>query len=519
VLAGLCGLPYVVSALFGPAGLQRIGTFWFMRDFSQYEAAMREGASQTAWLIHDHLSAEPHAAAFVYPLYVAAGKLSALFGITGLTAFIALEWLGRLAVLGAVYVFASTFLKPTRQRRFAVLLTLGTLGLDALAALLRLLIDAAGIHVVDGLLPEAINPYLEMSSLGVLLSAPHLMVGLALTLVCAPLYLRAIEGGWRWLATLAAAMVGLSLVHPFNAPMLVSVLVVHAAITGRRAWPAAIVAALAAAPIALYSLLLFQVDPFWSGTYGTQNIMPAPPPWSLPLDFGLVMLAAPLAWRVVRIWPRERRVLLLLWIGLGLVWMYAPVPYQRRFAFGVHPALAVLGAVGVLDMNARLRAHHVRRVWRRLINYGVAVAAISTSLLVYVSLVASAMLNHPADVYLWSRPEADAAAWLGANSTVQDIVLSSTEFGNPLAGAIDGRVVHGHSVATLNSDQKETLVHSFYAVDAPAQARTDIVRLSGATIIALGPAERALGATDLTRQPGLHLVYDSEGVQFFRVGA
>ncbi len=84
---------------------------------------------------------------------------------------------------------------------------------------------------------------------------------------------------------------------------------------------------------------------------------------------------------------------------------------------------------------------------------------------------------------------------------------------------IDGRVVHGHSVATLHSDQKETLVQSFYAVDAPAQARTDIVRLSGATIIALGPAERALGATDLTRQPGLHLVYDSEGVQFFRVGA
>jgi hypothetical protein len=519
VLAGLCGLPYVVSALFGPVDLQRIGTFWFMRDFSQYEAAMREGASQTGWLIHDHFSAESHAAAFVYPLYVAAGKLSAGLGLSALAAFVALEWLGRLAVLGGVYAFAATFLKPTRQRRLAVLLTLGTLGLDALAALLRLLLDSSGVHAVDWLLPEAINPYLEMSSFGVLLSAPHLMLGLALTLVCAPLYLRAIEGGVRWLALLGAAVLGLSLVHPFNAPMLVSVLVMHAALTGRRAWPAAIVAGLAAAPIAVYSLLLFQVDPFWSGTYGTQNIMPAPPPWSLPLDFGLVMLAAPLAWRVVRGWPSERRRLLLLWVGLGLVWMYAPVPYQRRFAFGVHPALAVLGAVGLLDMNARFRARQLGSLWRRLINYGVVVAAISTSLLVYVSLVASALLNRPADVYLWSRPEADAAAWLGANSTVHDIVLSSTEFGNPLAGAIDGRVVHGHTVATLHSDQKDTLVQSFYAVDAPTQARTDIVRLSGATIIALGPSERALGATDLNGQPGMHLVYDSEGVQFFRVGA
>lgn len=522
-LAGLCGLPYVVSALFGPVDLQRVGTFWFLRDFSQYEAAMREGASQSGWLIHDHLSAEPHSGAFVYPLYVAAGKLSGLLGLSAPTAFIALEWLGRLTVVGSLYAFVSTFLKSTRQRRLAVLLTLATLGLDAVAALLRLLLDASGVHALDGLLPDTINPYLEMSSLGVLFSGPHLMLGLALTLVCAPLYLRAIDSSTGrhavWLALLGLAILGLSLVHPFNAPMLVSVLVAHATLTGRAAWPSGLVAGLALAPMALYSLLLFQFDAFWSGTYGIQNIMPSPPPWSLPLDFGLVMLAAPLAWRAVRSWPQERRVLLVLWVGLGLLWMYAPVPYQRRLAFGVQPALAILGAVGLLEMNASLRAHAVALVWRRVINYAAGVAGLSTSVLVYVSLVASALLNQPAEVYLWSRPEAAAAAWLGVNSTVQDVVMASTDFGNPLAGDIDGRVVLGHTVATLQSDQKARLVREFYAVDAPSQDRTDIMRLSGATIIALGPAERALGITDLSSQPGLRLVYDSQGVQFFRVGA
>src|SRR4030088_22684 len=126
----LCGLPYVLSALFGLPDLVRMGTFWFSHDFSQYQAAMREGASQTGWLIHDHFSAEPHAAAFVYPLYVTAGKFSALLGLSGLATFIALEWLGRLAVLAAVYAFAATFLHSVRQRRLAVLLTLASLGLD-----------------------------------------------------------------------------------------------------------------------------------------------------------------------------------------------------------------------------------------------------------------------------------------------------------------------------------------------------------------------------------------------------
>src|SRR5215469_6855930 len=95
VLVALCGVPYVLSALLGPVDLERIGTFWFMRDFSQYEAAMREGASQSGWLIHDHFSAEPHAAALMYPLYVGAGKLASLIGLSNSAAFVGLEWLGR----------------------------------------------------------------------------------------------------------------------------------------------------------------------------------------------------------------------------------------------------------------------------------------------------------------------------------------------------------------------------------------------------------------------------------------
>src|SRR5207248_11130887 len=109
ILCALCGLPYLVSAIFGPPDLQRVGTFWFVRDFSQYAAAMREGARQSGWLIHDHFSVEPHSAALMYPLYVAAGKFAALVGLSDFVVFALLEWLGRFALLGATYLFASTF--------------------------------------------------------------------------------------------------------------------------------------------------------------------------------------------------------------------------------------------------------------------------------------------------------------------------------------------------------------------------------------------------------------------------
>src|SRR5438477_13150961 len=118
--------------------------------------------------------------------------------------------------------------------------------------------------------------------------------------------------------------------------------------------------------------------------------------------------------------------------------MYAPLPYQRRFAFGVQPALAVLAAVGLVEVNAFFLAQHVGPLRRRLFNYAAAVAGISTSLLVYLSLLSSAVLNAPADVYVWSRAEAEAGQWLGSHSTAEDVVLASTEFANPLAGVIDG---------------------------------------------------------------------------------
>ncbi|MDQ3810132.1 MAG: hypothetical protein M3336_07570 [Chloroflexota bacterium] len=503
VLVVLCGLPYIVAALYGPAALERPGTFWFGHDFSQYQAAMREGGAQPGWLIHNHFTAEPHQPAFIYPVYVAAGKLAAALAVDAIAVFGALEWLGRLTLLASLYAFSATFLDDPRQRRLAVLLAAGTLGLMALVAPLRLALEALHAPWFSEHLPSTINVYLELNSFGVFLSAPHLLFGLALTLLVATLYLRRATGA------LAAAMLALSLSHPFNVPVLVCVLVAHAAWNGRQWWAPAAIAALAGAPMGVYNALLFSREPMWSATYGAQNAMPAPAPWALPTDFGLVLIAAPLAWRAVLGWPTERRRFALLWIGLGLAWLYAPVPYQRRFGFGLQPMLAVLAAVGLWQVSARLHS--------RAFNYAVVGAALATPMLVYMALLASAASNSPSEVYLWSRAEARAARWLSERTTADDVVLAATEFANPLAGAIDGRVVHGHVVATLASPTKQALVERFFAADTPSPEREALLAESRATVVAFGPRERALGATNLAAQAPLEQIYDRDGVQLFRV--
>src|SRR5438128_9107010 len=69
-------LPRLIAACCAPPGAAGLGTAWFVNDFAQYESAMRQGAEQSGWLVHDAFTAEPHAAAFMFPLYVGIGKLA-----------------------------------------------------------------------------------------------------------------------------------------------------------------------------------------------------------------------------------------------------------------------------------------------------------------------------------------------------------------------------------------------------------------------------------------------------------
>jgi hypothetical protein len=118
---------------------------------------------------------------------------------------------------------------------------------------------------------------------------------------------------------------------------------------------------------------------------------------------------------------------------------------------------------------------------------------------------------------VWTRAEANAAAWLGQHSSAGDVVLASTEFANPLAGSIDGRVVQGHNVATLRNSEKEQLVRAFFDAATSTDQRQHLLELSQATVVALGPHERAGGVDSLDDQRNLRLVYDQQGVKLYRV--
>ena len=73
--------------------------------------------------------------------------------------------------------------------------------------------------------------------------------------------------------------------------------------------------------------------------------------------------------------------------------------------------------------------------------------------------------------------------------------------------------------AYIGSPTRRPLPAARQALRGGSPAVAALMAREAVDLLFYGPRERALGTTDLPAQPGLTLVYDEDGVEFFRVNA
>jgi hypothetical protein len=487
--AGL--LPLALSACCAPAGLTGFGTPWFSNDFAQYESALRQGAQQPGWLVHDQLTAEPHQPAFMFPLYVLLGKISAITHVSGEWLERGTEILARAALVIALWRFCETFASGRATARAALLLTLFGGGFELFAAALRA--------------PYTGNWSYEANTFGLLFSAPHIPLALAATLELARAWLRPVRAPAAS-ALIAAAGLGASiaLLHPFHVPVLLAAvglvgLVYWRTGQGSGSLMGAVAAGLGAAPVLWPTVQTFNFDPFWSATYRAQNLLPSPAPHELLIEFGPTLLLALGGAYALR--GRVAPFGILIWLLLGAIAMYVPVPYQRRLSFGLHPALAVVAANTLIATCAALSPR--RAAWLRRV---VVALAPSSTVLILAGMSYSAVLNWPTHVYR-STTDLDAAArWLDERAGPNEVILADWDVSNYLAARTPARVMGGHPVATLRAAEKQAMIGTVFA----HTASREVARQFGAQWLVYGPDE-----ADVPGPPGP--VFQSGPVRVYHV--
>ncbi len=433
-------------------------------DGNSYFAKMREGW-RGEWLFTLPFTAEPGPGAFIFTYYLLLGHLARWTGASLDVVFHLARVLGGLALLLTAYAFIARFFAAPRAR-------LAVWALYALGSGLGWLAVLVGGITSDLWVAEAI-PFLSV------FANPHFPLATALllwlVLWTAP-GLAAPDASPRRLALVALATTALAQVLPIaliNVGLLLTGLFVWRQVAGRpakraawvRDWAPAAVFGAAALPWLIYDAGLTVTHPVLA-QWNAQNLTPSPPLWDAMVSGGaMLLLALPGAWVAGRR-RTPRDMVLLIWLVLGVLALYAPFALQRRLVIGLWMPLTLLAGLGLQTVvGPRVRPR------LRPLAVGIVVPALVLSnVLVYVSTLVAVQARENS-VFL-TRAQADGLAWLAANAG-RALVAAPPELGLWVPARTDARVLYGHPFETVEAERQRGELEGFFRGLVPGQQFVD----------------------------------------------
>lgn len=525
IVLAISSVPYILGFWSVPHGLIFLGAINDLPDTSEYLAAIRQGMAG-AWLYRNQFTPLHAPLVFMYPLYMAAGHLTAPLHLNPLLVYHALRLMAGAGMLVTLWWFSGLVI-ASHLRRDALLLAL--LG----SGLYWFVFMANAMGYTLAFLPDLTAP--EFSPFTSLLISPHTTAGLAGLLVAFGAYLKATQQSQaakavRWSCVEIAATILVGLTYPFALLVLCGVVGVLATwscvlqIAVRRiqvatlwrflvsaaGWSAffpAIMIILAALPFLYYYGLWFSHQPMWQGSAMFARLTDAPMVYVY--CFGPLVVAA--------LWPLKRSGsprppillsgagrFLIIWAVLVVLLLFAPFAQPGRLVNGWSVALGFLAASGLY------RAGGTRAVRRGIL-------FLSTSNVFALLIYCSIALQGSASAYNAPRALRAVGDYLATHATVQDVVLAGERTGNLLVTWSGVQVMAGHMFMTFHLDKQRNDVLAFYQRTTSEQRRQEIMAQNRVSYVVLGPWEHLPGEYNLARSPYLRLVGHWDEVSLYHV--
>lgn len=483
-------LPYIYAWRAGGAAYQFAGFLINPLDGITYIAKMYQGWEGN-WAYKLAYSAQPGAGAYINLFYLALGHLARLARLPLLVVYHATRLLGALCLLWALWRFYGAIfpaLEDDRQRRAAFTLAALGSGLGWLALPFGAITSDFWVSEAYPFLAAYTNPHFPFS------------LALMLLLLTPPGKLHG-----HSLAVFATAALLLSVISPFALVVMwivSSAAWLHQWILTRSAdWRAALRllgVGISGSPLLLYYLWVARTDPLIAA-WNAQNINPAPPLWDFLIAFAPVLLAlvaglgvkAKMQKGINTILPFAPVqpggfALISIWAVLGIILIYLPIGFQRRFIFGLWIPWAALAAWGLEQLAQYMKKPY--QFWARWL-FGL---AIPTNILLIV-MAFFGVQTHAPRFYL-TIDEVQALAWIEAHTPPDALILASPEMGAFIPAYTGRRVIYGHPYETVNAAAEQSLVEQFFA----GEPGEEFLTTRGVDIIFYGPREQTFGSALLS---------------------
>jgi hypothetical protein len=476
IITAAASLPYWL-AYSVPAEHAFAGILINPADGNSYFAKMREGWAGN-WLFTLPYTAEPGPGVFIFTWYLFLGHLARWTGASLDLVYALARAASGLAVLLTAYSFLGTFFPQSRARVAAWLLFALGSGLGWTAV-------PFGAFTSDLWVAEAF-PFLAIFSNAHFGLATALLLWIlrwALPgLVDSPPAPRQLVG----LALVTSALAQVQPMALLNAGLIIAGVVAWHAVTARSWRPLVaapvIVFGLCAVPWLVYDFLL-TVGHAVLTAWNAQNLTPSPPFWDALLSGGVPLLLA-LGGLVVAARRRAPTdIILIVWLVLNGLALYAPFALQRRLSLGLWLPVSALAIIGLQD----LVWPRLKPAWRSLLIGGLAVAVLPSNLLLYAATLNAVARRDPA--IFWTADEAAGLRWLSANAVAGSLVLAAPDTGLFVPARTDARVIYGHPFETTFASDKRQAVEAFFAGQTSAAT---FLSQHGVDFVFFGPRERAL---------------------------
>jgi hypothetical protein len=276
-------------------------------------------------------------------------------------------------------------------------------------------------------------------------------------------------------------------------------------------------AALGGGPVVLYDVWATTRDPVLT-LWNAQNLTPSPPLWDLCLSLSPALLLS-----VFSIWYLLRRLdqndaersehqrdplrVLVVWLILGLIMLYAPVGLQRRFMMGLYVPVVGLAVFCVEVFRNRYQNR------AKILVFTLFILSLPTNLMVLMA-ANYGIRTHDPSIYL-HQDEVDALDWIRGSTPIDALVLASPEMGLYIPAYTGRRVIYGHPFESVNAEMEESLVVDFYEGKLADQNARSFLTNREVDYIFFGPREQALGEQPLINK--LTPTFEMGGVAVFRL--
>lgn len=473
VLILLTGLPFVYAYFNAPQGHFYNGlNFYTTADIMVYFSYINQIKAGN-WLIRDYFTSEAQPDGLLNIFWLGVGLLARLLNLSALFTFHLVRLLLIPLFMAVLYIFVSYFFQNKQKRKLALLFACFSSGIGVyfinyshhFAAINNAILNAGPID----LWVDESNIFLS------LYYNPHFTFSWALMLLFFLFSVLAWQNN-NYRYSILAGLVGFLWFnfHPYYFPYVFSVLLIYGVILffkNKKFFYCYhfLISLVFSLPFVLYHFYKIRTD-LVIGIRASQNVTLTPSFAFVFIGFGFLFIFS-----IIGIWylfknreilKNEQYLFIFVWLVGGLILIYAPVSFQRRFLEGIQLPMVILSIIALFSL-AGLIKNKLSRIYLFLDgNYYLLI------LLFIIFFGFSTIFNLVKDVYYFKNfpliyylPDEyrTAANWIENNNPDNKVILSQSFDSWIIPGLVNQRIFLGHMHETIFSDIKKRKVDDFFA--------------------------------------------------------